>query len=68
MDPVICCLLGICCPPFSAEQLDKLTGLLAGRYRLSDAHARAMATDLIDGLRPVIELLQPLIAAAKKHV
>jgi ABC-type Fe3+-hydroxamate transport system substrate-binding protein len=20
MDPITCCLLGICCPPFSAEQ------------------------------------------------
>lgn len=29
MDPRICCALGVCCPPDSAEQLDTLAGLIA---------------------------------------
>ena len=28
MDPYICCLLGICCPPASQEQLDAFIKVL----------------------------------------
>lgn len=31
MDPYICCLLGICCPPFSAEQRASLAKMLMAR-------------------------------------
>ena len=32
MDPVTCCLLGICCPPGSSEQLATFEGVLAEHF------------------------------------
>jgi len=32
MDPITCCLLGICCPPFSAEQRELFVKVLADKY------------------------------------
>lgn len=32
MDPITCCLLGICCPPFSAGQRDAFVKVLAEKY------------------------------------
>lgn len=45
MDPYLCCLLGICCPPFSPEQLATMTKILMDRgihttREAAEAHAR----------------------------
>lgn len=44
MDPVICCLLGICCPP--AERRQKV-GRYVLRFVKDKAVAQAVADDLI---------------------
>ncbi len=31
MDPILCCLLGLCCPPNSPEQLEKVAAMLMAR-------------------------------------
>ena len=31
MDPYICCLLGLCCPPNSPEQIKTLANMLMAR-------------------------------------
>lgn len=47
MDPYLCCLLGLCCPPFTEEQREKL---IAIRLRRSggtrEEAARAVDFDL----------------------
>ena len=32
MDPITCCLLGICCPPFSAEQRELFVKVIAEKF------------------------------------
>lgn len=51
MDPITCCLLGICCPPGSAEQMAAFESVLA--QHLGDADkakkaAKALAKELRD--------------------
>ena len=49
MDPVTCCLLGICCPPFSAEQEEtfkKVLHDLLKDEKKAEKIAKAMAHDL----------------------
>ena len=55
MDPYLCCLLGLCCPPNSAEQLEKATSILMERgiHKTIDA-ARAHAKhdiEMVQSLR-----------------
>jgi hypothetical protein len=44
MDPITCCLLGICCPPFSAKQRELFVKALAGK--VGEHKASAIADDL----------------------
>ncbi len=58
MDPYICCLLGLCCPPNSAEQLEKAATILMDRgiHKTLDA-ARAHAKfdiDMVQNLRTTV--------------
>lgn len=46
MDPITCCLLGICCPPFSQEQREALTKVLTAHYR-GDAEKAATIVDVV---------------------
>lgn len=32
MDPVLCCLMGLCCPPFSDGQREAFVKILAEKY------------------------------------
>jgi hypothetical protein len=59
MDPYVCCLLGICCPPESAQQLDTLTTLLLERGEAkTKKQATRMATfhlSLLPEIRKALE-------------
>lgn len=33
MDPIVCCALGLCCPPFSAEQEDAFRKVLLAHLK-----------------------------------
>lgn len=41
MDPITCCLLGICCPPFSEGQREAFVKVLAEKYGAEKAEAIA---------------------------
>lgn len=45
MDPVICCLLGICCPPFSAEQREAFEAQLTLHFNGDKAKARKVCNE-----------------------
>lgn len=62
MDPILCCILGICCPPFSAGQRDILTKALA--EHLKDADKAAKIVDVVfDDFAKVTERLASLVKA-----
>jgi len=42
MDPVICCLLGICCPPASPEQREAFEAQLTLHFNGDTAKAKAV--------------------------
>ena len=49
MDPVLCCLMGLCCPPFSAEQeatFKKVLHDLLKDEKKAAKIAKALAHDL----------------------
>lgn len=59
MDPYLCCLLGICCPPFTEEQFEKLVGLRLKRSGGSREEAeRAVRFDL-DMIKHMRESARP---------
>jgi hypothetical protein len=43
MDDYICCLLGICCPPATAEQFEKLVGMMMRLPKFEGKRAAAEA-------------------------
>jgi hypothetical protein len=45
MDPITCCLLGICCPPGSVEQFDALVKALAQVKGVTESAAKQAALD-----------------------
>lgn len=45
MDPIICCLLGLCCPPASQEQLDAFIKVLMS-HPMDEEKAKKVAHDL----------------------
>lgn len=47
MDPIYCCVLGICCPPASAEQEKAVTKHVVRLLELPDEIANGMARALI---------------------
>jgi hypothetical protein len=53
MDPV-CCLLGICCPPFSAEQREVFVKVLAQQTGDHDK-AEKIAAELFDSFAAVTQ-------------
>ena len=49
MDPVLCCLMGLCCPPFSAEQQEtfkKVLHDLLKDEKKAEKIAKTLAHDL----------------------
>lgn len=43
----VCCIVGLCCPPGSAEQLVALTEEIQKHHRCSRAKAEAAATAIL---------------------
>lgn len=59
MDPYLCCLLGICCPPFSDEQRDTLVKMLLDRGVCDDEESGRKVVDFHLGLvKSVVEALK----------
>lgn len=44
MDPITCCLLGLCCPPFSEGQREAFVKVLADKFGAEKAEAIAAKT------------------------
>lgn len=63
MDPVICCLLGICCPPASQEQRDAFEVQLALHFKGDAAKVKAVS-DAVFG--DFAKMTKKLAAAVKK--
>lgn len=62
MDPVICCLLGICCPPYSSEQRDTFVELLAEHLK-DETKAKHIADGVFDDFAKVTARLRKLVNA-----
>lgn len=45
MDPITCCLLGICCPPGSVEQFETFVKVLAQHKGTTEKEAMQAALD-----------------------
>ncbi len=68
-DPVVCCILGVCCPPGSEKQREALASALQLSESASVvAEARTYADYILDNfdLAPKGSLVE-LIAAIAKH-
>jgi ribosome recycling factor len=63
MDPVICCLLGICCPPASAEQRESLVKLLMEHFKGDETKARGVCDEAFETFA---KATKKLAAAVKK--
>lgn len=60
MDPITCCLLGICCPPFSPEQRETFVKVLT--QHLGDAEkAEKIADAVYDDFAAVTKRLAGLV-------
>ena len=59
MDPITCCLLGICCPPFSAEQRETFIKVLAAQTG-DHAKAEKIADDVFDQFAAVTKRIADL--------
>lgn len=53
MDPITCCLLGICCPPFSESQRETFEKVLASKVGVDKA--KLIADDLFKEFAAVTE-------------
>lgn len=62
MDPLICCVLGICCPPFSAEQREAFETLIT--QHVGDAEtAKRIADATFDDFAKATVRLSQLVKA-----
>lgn len=64
MDPLTCCILGLCCPPFSEGQLNAFTTALAAHLK-DDVKARLIAARLFGDLGKFTTELAKLMVEAK---
>lgn len=62
MDPITCCLLGICCPPGSVEQFATFEKLLAEHIK-DDAKAKTITDALHGDLTKFTKKLAKLLKA-----
>lgn len=62
MDPITCCLLGICCPPGSPEQLATLEKLLTAHTK-DEAKAKRIAFACHADLEKLGKKLAKMLAA-----
>ena len=61
MDEYICCLLGICCPPFSEAQRATFVKVLASK--VGKEKANAIATEHFDKFAAVTNLVAKAVSA-----
>ena len=70
MDPLLCCAMGLCCPPFSAEQEKALTRVLV-REGVDANSAGDAAAAILKHFALAPKSMAPVIAeiaaAAKGH-
>lgn len=45
MDPILCCAIGLCCPPNSPEQFDAVLALMEQHYKTDKKKAKQAALD-----------------------
>lgn len=65
MDPITCCLLGICCPPARREQTIRAHFVALG---LSEHDAKIVTADLITRADELMSMgLSAVVDAARKH-
>ena len=62
MDPLLCCLLGLCCPPSSPEQLDALMKTLMS-HPMDEAKATKIAKKLQKDLVAFTKKLKKAVEA-----
>ena len=60
MDPITCCLLGICCPPFSPEQRELFVKVLTEKFGAEKAEKIAAETyeQFAEATRKIAEAAQ----------
>lgn len=66
MDPVICCLLGLCCPPFSPEQRDAFETQLTRYFAGDDKKAKDVADEIFDDFAKMTEKVAAAVRKAEK--
>ena len=66
MDPITCCLLGICCPPLSPEQRHAFESQLALHFKGDEAKAKAVADEVFDAFAKMTVKLAAAVAKAGK--
>ena len=54
MDPILCCLMGLCCPPFSVGQREAFVKLLAQQTG-DHAKAEKIAAECFDQFAAVTQ-------------
>jgi hypothetical protein len=65
MDPVICCLLGICCPPASAEQRESLVKLLKEHFKGDEAKALKVCDEAFEAFAKATKKLASAVKKAE---
>lgn len=66
MDPYICCLLGICCPPFSAEQREAFEAQLVLHFNGDTAKAHAVCEACYDAFAKATKKIAAAVKKAEK--
>ena len=66
MDPILCCALGLCCPPFSAEQHDAYEKLLTQHFNGDAAKAKQVCDETFDAWAKVTKKLAAAVKKAEK--
>lgn len=66
MDEVICCLLGICCPPASKEQREALEAQLTLHFNGDTAKAHQVCEECFDAFAKATKKLAAAVAKLEK--
>lgn len=67
MDPIICCVLGICCPPGSPEHRESLESQLTLHFQGDSDKAKAVCDECYDDFVKAIEKIVKAAEKADKH-
>lgn len=66
MDPILCCILGICCPPASAEQREAFEAQLVLHFKGDTAKAKQVCADCYDAFAKATAKLAAAVRKAEK--